>query len=97
MSKDRELLRVRFHQPTDDYRPIPWPIPHPYWVSGQRCHDDAWTIVAYVDSVDQLREQWPEAIDIEEPEPCSDYTFTSRFPRPDWLQDATAAKGEPTK
>lgn len=29
-----KLNRVRFEVPVDDYRPVSWPIPYPYWCSS---------------------------------------------------------------
>lgn len=80
------MLKVRFQQPTEDYRPVLWPIPHPYWRTGSG--DDYYIIVAYVDSVEQLKAQWPEAeeLDIFEEE-ADHYVFTARFSKPDWLDD----------
>lgn len=83
-----KVMRVRFEVNTEecqgDYRPIPWPIPHPYWCSGES--DDSYILVAYVESVEQLMEQWPEAknIDIMESE-LDHYSFSSRFTAPNWF------------
>lgn len=57
-----------WYQPTEDYRPIKWPlpphIPH-YWCSGQVA-DDSYSLVAVVDAPDEegaiaaVREYWPD-------------------------------------
>lgn len=76
------MLRVRFHANEEDYRPVKWPVKHPFWCTG---HGDGYSIVvAYADNVEEIMENWPEAteLDIEE---CSGYTFTSRFPKSAWL------------
>lgn len=82
-------LRHRFYQPTDDYRPIKWPPPGPYWCSGIRDSDDASVIVAYTKTPEQVTEFWPEAEDIDTQE-RDELTFTDRFARPDWWTDDIA-------
>lgn len=79
-----QWLRVRFFQPSDDYRPIKWPPVGPYWCSGYRGSDNAACIVAFVKSIDQVREYWPEADDIDQLDEPGPIYFTDRFPRPDW-------------
>ncbi len=76
------MIRARFHANEADYRPVKWPVKHPFWCTG---YGDGYSIVvAYADNVEEIMENWPEAteLDIEE---CSGYTFTSRFPKPAWL------------
>ena len=75
------MLRVRFHANPDDYRPVKWPVKYPFWCTGYG--ENYSVVVAYVDSVDELMELWPEAsnLDIEERESI---TFTDRFPKPSW-------------
>lgn len=83
------MIRVRFYSPIadngGDYRPVVFPPPHPYWCTGES--DEAFVIVAYADSEDQIREYWPEAIDIDSDETDA-YLFTDRFPKPEWFADA---------
>ena len=77
------ILRIRFHANPDDYRPVKWPIKHPFWCSG---HGENFSVViAYVDSVDELMELWPEAsnLDVEE---CDEIIFSDRFPKPSWFK-----------
>lgn len=78
------MLRVRFHANPDDYRPIHWPVKHPYWCSGSG--DDYSVVISYADDVDYILTNWPEAtnMDVEE---VTDYTFTSRFPKPEWFTE----------
>lgn len=78
------MLKVRFYQPTEDYRPVIWPVPHPYWCTG--FNDTHNILVVYVDSVEQLKLQWPEAeqIDVFQ-EDADHYVFTDRFSKPDWF------------
>lgn len=86
------MIRARFKVIIDDYNPITWPIKHPYWCSGSftpepehPMFEDGYVLIAYADSVDDIKENWPEAFDIEyEERDC--YTFTDRFPKPEWFQ-----------
>ena len=41
-------------------------------------------VVAYADDEAQIKELWPSAEDIDAEE-RSEYVFTDRFPKPDWL------------
>ena len=66
---------MRFKDCGNDYRPVKWPIKHPYWCTGET--DDSFTIVAYADNVEQIKELWPEAYDIEAEE-VQEIVFTTR-------------------
>lgn len=78
------MLRVRFRANEDDYRPIDWPVRHPYWCTGYGPHYS--TVVSYADNLEYILENWPEATEITVEE-CDGYTFTDRFPRPEWFKD----------
>lgn len=79
------MIRARFYVDKEkcegDYRPLKWPIKYPYWCSGES--EDSFVLVAYVDSIEELKELWPEASDIEYSEE-DEVSFSSRFPKPDW-------------
>lgn len=82
------MLRCRFYvnmeEVKNDYRPVVWPIKLPYWCSVESSED--FILVAYVDTIDDLMKQWPEAHDIESEEvDCVE--FTSRFPKPEWYEE----------
>lgn len=81
------MIRCRFKQPMDDPRPITWPIMHPYWVSGEGIDEggEYHIIVAYADSEEEIVSLWPEATNLDSEE-ATEYCFTSRFPKPDWLE-----------
>lgn len=80
------MIRARFYANIEDPRPVLWPIPHPYWITGYG--DDYSIIVAYVDDQEQLLRQWPDARNIVIQEPsCDSYKFTERFPLPDWFKE----------
>ena len=74
-------LRCRFHANLNDYRPVLWPPPGPYWCSG--VGDDYSIVIAYVRSEEQLMEYWPEASEIDSEE-RDEITYTDRFPKPKW-------------
>lgn len=77
------MIRARFKADENDYRSINWPVKHPYWCSG---YGGGYSIVvAYADDEAEILRNWPEAkdIDIEERD---EYTFTDRFPKPDWFE-----------
>ena len=80
------MIRCRFHADYNDPRPIKWPYPHPYWVSGESMSDDPGysIVIAYADSEAQILEYWPEATELDSEERTK-YTYTDRFPRPEWL------------
>lgn len=77
------MIRARFHANPDDYRPVKWPIKHPYWCTGSG--DGYSIIVAYADNEAEILELWPEATQIDA-EGVEGYTFTSRFRKPDWFE-----------
>lgn len=101
---DKKLLRVRFFVNPEDYRPVVWPINHPYWCSGST--DGNYILVAYVESEEEIMRLWPDAVQIDIMSEEEGYTFTDRFPRPDWwkpgeyyfpvLKDPKAIKAEST-
>lgn len=77
------MLRVRFKANPDDYRPVKWPVKYPFWCSGYG--EEYSIVIAYVDSIEQIYELWPEATELDAEE-RSEITFTSRFPKPDWYK-----------
>jgi hypothetical protein len=84
----KKVQRIRFYTNIeacgDDYRPVLWPIPHPYWCSGET--ENEFVLVAYVESMEQLLAQWPEATNAEVLESdLSHYTFGDRFQQPSWF------------
>lgn len=79
------MIRARFKANIDDYRPVNWPVKHPYWCSGQG--DDFSIVVAYADDTAEILKNWPEAKEIESEE-VDDYQFTDRFPKPEWFDKA---------
>jgi hypothetical protein len=72
------MKRYRFKCNPSDPRPMTWPIPHPYWITGYGGGyvDDDLTHATVV--------AWPDAFDITEDE-ATDYLFTDRFPKPTWF------------
>ena len=90
-------FRVRFavyeQEPGElDSRPIKFPPPGPYWISGQgQGCDDAYydILIAFVPNMPTLLEYWPDA-DLEwsgcDIQPREEITFSDRFPKPRWWQ-----------
>lgn len=78
------MIRARFKVLDEDYRPIKWPIKHPYWCTGYG-GDGRAILVAYADDEEEILANWPDAHDIDISE-ATEYTFTSRFPKPDWFE-----------
>ena len=77
------MLRVRFFCNADDYRPINWPIKHPYWCTGYAGDMSYAVIVAYADDLEYIKDNWPDAFEIDATE-VDEIVFTSRFPKPEW-------------
>jgi len=81
------MIRTRFYVNPDDYRPINWPPPGPYWCTGYALNNDfelsAAVVVAYVEREDQILEFWPDATEIDST-PDQEIIFTDRFSKPDW-------------
>lgn len=84
------MIRARFKANFEDYRPVNWPVKHPYWCTGYG--DGYATVVAYADNEEEILKNWPEAEDIDSEE-AEDYLFNDRFPKPDWF----VLKGEENK
>jgi len=82
--------RHRFRTTEEDWRPITFPPPGPYWCSGYDSKDNA-ILIAYLPASANLLEWWPEAYDDEFTEE-SEITFSDRFSRPEWWTDELAAK-----
>lgn len=83
------MIRARFKAGFEDYRPVNWPPPGPYWCTGYAGDESHSIVVAYADNEGQIREFWPEAKDIGAQE-VTEYTFTGRFPKPDWWENPDA-------
>lgn len=81
--KPDRWIRARFHADADDYRPVKWPPPGPYWCTGHG--DDYNIVVAFVKTEDQIKEYWPEAEDIDVTQE-NKITYTERFSKPEWYQ-----------
>jgi hypothetical protein len=78
------MLRVRFKANEKDPRPVNWPVKHPYWITGKG--ENYSTVVSYADDEDYIYNNWPEAKDLDIEENVN-YTFTSRFPKPNWFKE----------
>lgn len=79
------MLRVRFYTDAEDYRPINWPLKYPYWLTGEIATEPiTFIIVAYADDLEYIKENWPEATNIESQE-VQKIEFSDRFPKPAWF------------
>lgn len=65
------------------------PLGVPYWISSYEYDTNlepvAAIIVCYLPTGINLSEYWDDAYDIETT-PCNEIKYTSRFPKPDWLE-----------
>lgn len=77
------MIRCRFKTNEEDYRPVNWPIKHPYWCTGSG--EDHFILVAYADDEKEILNNWPEAYDLDS-ENVDKYVFTDRFPMPEWME-----------
>lgn len=81
------MIRARFFvnkkECGKDYRPLRWPIQYPYWCTGE--NDSDFVLVAYANSIKELKDLWPEASNIESKE-VDKIFFSDRFPKPDWYK-----------
>lgn len=78
------MIRARFFVKSDDYRPVNWPIDHPYWLSAQG--EDFFILVAYAEDLEEIWINWPDSYNVESEE-VAGYVFTERFPCPDWFKN----------
>lgn len=77
------MIRARFKANKDDYRPVNWPVKHPYWCSGY--NDSHSIVITYAADKAEILHNWPEAKDIQVEE-VDEYHFSNRFPKPDWFK-----------
>ncbi len=80
------MIRVRFKANYPDYRPVRWPVKHPYWCSGHAADESYSIVISYADDEYYILANWPEAHDLESTE-VQGYEFPSRFPKPDWFTE----------
>jgi hypothetical protein len=76
------MIRCRFRANPQDPRPVLFPPPHPYWVTGYG--DNYAIVVAYAEDETQILKFWPEAVDLDSTQ-ASEYIFTDRFQKPAWF------------
>ncbi len=73
--------RYRFQANLEDYRPVVFPTPGPYWCSGSG--DEYSIVITYLPTKTNLKKYWPEASDIEFTDE-DEIHYTDRFPKPEW-------------
>lgn len=76
--------RHRFTSNAEDYRPVIFPPPGPWWCSGYDSEDNA-IIIAYLPFSEKLDRFWPEAAN-DDWTAENKITFTDRFPKPEWWE-----------
>jgi hypothetical protein len=81
MSDNPKWIRHRFKTKSEDYRPLVFPPPGPYWCSAG--FEPPFTLIAYLPPEVDLLKYWPEAEHIDSEEEDS-IIYTSRFPKPKW-------------
>lgn len=91
--------RVRFFTASaDDPRPVTFPPPGPYWVSGYSGGKSGElaeaVLIAYLPRKSDLKKLWPGAKAAEWSNKKGQIEFTSRFPKPKWWK---ASAGEDPK
>lgn len=79
--------RHRFQANHDDPRPVIFPPPGPYWITGYAGDDSYAIVVAYLPAGDAVTDYWPEAAQIETEE-RADIIYTDRFQKPEWYEAA---------
>lgn len=80
--------RWRFKAYVEDYRPIKFPPPGPYWCSGEG--DGYHILVAYFPvekTWEDIMEYWPEGTDFDLMKSDCEITFSDRFAKPDWWKE----------
>lgn len=82
VTRDDKYWRVRFYSDSDDPRPVKFPPPGPYWVSGYDS-DDRSVLIAFLPKKTDLKKYWPEAV-VDEWYGQMPIEFSSRFGKPDW-------------
>lgn len=91
MSENTSWLWYRFRANEDDYRPVTFPPLGPYWCTGYG--EDYAVIVAYLPVGAVLTDYWPEASEVDARQ-VEKPTFSDRFPKPDWWDEATEGAGQ---
>lgn len=86
------MMRVRFKANGQDYRPVEWPVKHPFWCSGYSNDGDNAIMIAYADDLAEIQRLWPESSDFDVIEAdilAGHYKFNDRFPMPAWFSIKT--------
>jgi hypothetical protein len=78
------MIRAKFKTSPEDFHPVTFNHPHPFWRVGFM-HDGSSVIIAYADDREQILDFWPDADEIDA-EQAQSYCFNKRFPRPTWFK-----------
>lgn len=96
VTEKRSILRMRWHLITasDDYRPVKWPPPGPYWCVGN-IDKLGFTIVTLFPEGTAVHDYWPELLGVEpdfvQHVQEGEQVFSGRFPCPHWWDATTWA------
>lgn len=82
---DCKWFRVRFFTSKEDYRPVKFPPPGPYWCTGYGAYGAV--IIAYIKQEEEILEYWPEATYISSNWEKVEVIFCDRFQRPVWWKE----------
>lgn len=77
-------IRYRFEVPHEDPRPVKFPPPGPYWISGESGNGNS-VLIAYLPKDVDLKEWWPDSKHVMYTRK-QDITYTDRFQKPDWYE-----------
>lgn len=80
------MLRVRFE--TNDQNPVNWPIKYPCWCTGFASNGKGYfcMMVTYAENIEYVKNNWPDARNIDVLEKNAVIKFTSRFQKPEWYK-----------
>jgi hypothetical protein len=84
------MMRVRFLVP-GSYQPVNWPVEKPYWCTGSNSEGNY--VVAYVESLDELMCNWPDAFEIDVMEEgLTTFQYSSRMSKPEFMEQGALEK-----
>lgn len=81
------MIRSRFICKEEDYRPVTVSSKYPWWCTGYTGDGFHAVIVAYEKDLESLKKRWPDVDDFSDTEERKEITYTSRFTKPDWIED----------
>lgn len=91
--KDYDIFVLTWYQPTEDPRPIEWPINFPYWNKTSYPTTGLHELIAIIrapkiEAIRLVKQNWPEAIDIATYH-APNLTIPDGWAWPDWFINGT--------